>query len=264
MEGPRSGSAVLVAMHVYDAPCLIRFQYPMEYPLKPVVVRVLSNVSHPLINEDGSTALNILGHEWCPALNLRTVLISIHCMLAEPTHPAFLREECAPQPGWKLQSSLETPSEHVPTLFTLLLEAACSHVPVAPGERRGSGMPWHFLEGLRGLLRSEPRAWATSRAAWFEFLRALSADVDAWESSPPCGTLAGDGDSHDSSLEHATRMWYLEARGLLHAHFDLDGMRVLTFAKAVNKNLGELGRAASVLDVIRSFVSSASFDILFP
>jgi ubiquitin-conjugating enzyme E2 N len=57
---------------------------PNEYPMVPPKVRFLTKVYHPNIDKLGRICLNILKESWTPALQIRTVLISIQALLSSP------------------------------------------------------------------------------------------------------------------------------------------------------------------------------------
>ena len=55
-----------------------------EYPMEPPRVRFLTKVYHPNIDKLGRICLNILKDSWTPALQIRSVLISIQALLSSP------------------------------------------------------------------------------------------------------------------------------------------------------------------------------------
>jgi len=71
--------------------------FPTEYPLKPPVLRFLTDIYHPNIEKDGKVCISILhdpgddryGYEkaserWLPIHTVETILISVISMLADP------------------------------------------------------------------------------------------------------------------------------------------------------------------------------------
>merc|ERR1712224_145924 len=57
---------------------------PEEYPMAAPKVRFLTKIYHPNIDKLGRICLDILKDKWSPALQIRTVLLSIQALLSSP------------------------------------------------------------------------------------------------------------------------------------------------------------------------------------
>jgi len=72
---------------------------PEDYPMAPPKVRFLTKIYHPNIDKLGRICLDILKDKWSPALQIRTVLLSIQALLSEPNPDDPLANEVADH--WK-------------------------------------------------------------------------------------------------------------------------------------------------------------------
>ncbi|GAN06842.1 ubiquitin-conjugating enzyme [Mucor ambiguus] len=72
---------------------------PEDYPMGPPKVRFLTKIYHPNIDKLGRICLDILKDKWSPALQIRTVLLSIQALLSAPNPDDPLANDVASH--WK-------------------------------------------------------------------------------------------------------------------------------------------------------------------
>ncbi|KAI3630662.1 hypothetical protein MIR68_008918 [Amoeboaphelidium protococcarum] len=72
---------------------------PDDYPMAPPKVRFLTKIYHPNIDKLGRICLDILKDKWSPALQIRTVLLSIQALLSAPNPDDPLANDVAQK--WK-------------------------------------------------------------------------------------------------------------------------------------------------------------------
>eukprot|EP00163_Fabomonas_tropica_P002337 TRINITY_DN1176_c0_g1_i3.p1 TRINITY_DN1176_c0_g1~~TRINITY_DN1176_c0_g1_i3.p1 ORF type:complete len:120 (+),score=37.17 TRINITY_DN1176_c0_g1_i3:114-473(+) len=70
-----------------------------DYPMAPPKVRFLTKIYHPNIDKLGRICLDILKDKWSPALQIRTVLLSIQALLSAPNPDDPLDNDVAQE--WK-------------------------------------------------------------------------------------------------------------------------------------------------------------------
>ncbi|OSX77996.1 hypothetical protein BU14_0126s0037 [Porphyra umbilicalis] len=68
---------------------------PDDYPMAPPKVRFLTRLYHPNIDRLGRICLDVIKKMWSPALQIRTVLLSIQALLAAPNPDDPLNNEAA-------------------------------------------------------------------------------------------------------------------------------------------------------------------------
>lgn len=71
----------------------VEIYLPEEYPMVPPKVMLMTRIYHPNIDFLGRICLDILKTEWSPALQIRTVLLSLQCLLSKPNTEDPLNEQ---------------------------------------------------------------------------------------------------------------------------------------------------------------------------
>lgn len=62
----------------------VELSLPLNYPFSPPNVKFITPIKHININANGDICLNILKNGWDPKNTMASVMISIHCLLAQP------------------------------------------------------------------------------------------------------------------------------------------------------------------------------------
>ncbi|KLJ12840.1 ubiquitin-conjugating enzyme E2 N [Blastomyces silverae] len=68
---------------------------PEDYPMAPPQVLFQTKIYHPNIDGIGRVCLDVLKKNWSPALQIRTILLSIQALLGAPNAEDPLAEEVA-------------------------------------------------------------------------------------------------------------------------------------------------------------------------
>jgi len=81
---------------------------PEDYPMAAPKVRFMTKLYHPNVDKLGRICLDILKDKWSPALQIRTVLLSIQALLSAPNPDDPLANDVAEK--WKTneEQAIET------------------------------------------------------------------------------------------------------------------------------------------------------------
>ena len=71
----------------------VQLYLPEEYPMVPPKVLFMTKIYHPNIDFLGRVCLDVLKKEWSPALQIRTVLLSLQCLMSAPNTEDPLNEK---------------------------------------------------------------------------------------------------------------------------------------------------------------------------
>jgi len=58
--------------------------FPPDYPYKPPSIKFKTPIYNPGVSKGGEISIDILGHEFSPALTIRTLLLSITSLINSP------------------------------------------------------------------------------------------------------------------------------------------------------------------------------------
>ncbi|XP_066915614.1 ubiquitin-conjugating enzyme E2 N-like [Clytia hemisphaerica] len=85
---------------------------PEEYPMAAPKVRFMTKIYHPNVDKLGRICLDILKDKWSPALQIRTVLLSIQALMSAPNPDDPLANDVAEL--WKSneEQALKTAREY--------------------------------------------------------------------------------------------------------------------------------------------------------
>ena len=87
-------------LHVTGGEFKLELFLPDDYPMCPPRIRFLTRIYHPNIDRLGRICLDVLKNNWSPALQIRTILLSIQALLGAPNPEDPLNEVVAKQ--WKV------------------------------------------------------------------------------------------------------------------------------------------------------------------
>ena len=80
----------------YEGGCFkLEIFLPDQYPMEAPKVRFLTRIYHPNVDKLGRICLDVLKDKWSPALQIRTVLLSLQALLSAPNPDDPLAEDVA-------------------------------------------------------------------------------------------------------------------------------------------------------------------------
>ena len=88
---------------------------PEQYPMESPKVRFLTKIYHPNIDKLGRICLDILKDKWSPALQIRTVLLSIQALLSAPKCAAATRRGGRPPAAPRRHRAAAPPARRPPS-----------------------------------------------------------------------------------------------------------------------------------------------------
>ncbi|KAM3956631.1 ubiquitin conjugating enzyme vih [Aphomia sociella] len=88
ISGPQD---TVYAGHKYK----LSLEFPNSYPYAPPVVKFLTPCFHPNVDTCGLICLDILKDKWTALYDVRTVLLSIQSLLAEPNTQSPLNQQAS-------------------------------------------------------------------------------------------------------------------------------------------------------------------------
>jgi hypothetical protein len=91
---------------------------PEDYPMTPPKIRFLTKIYHPNIDRLGRICLDVLKGNWSPALQIRTILLSIQALLGAPNPDDPLANDVAQR--WKEDEKAAINTGLPPSLPALL------------------------------------------------------------------------------------------------------------------------------------------------
>lgn len=102
---------------------------PDDYPMCAPKIRFLTRIYHPNIDRLGRICLDVLKNNWSPALQIRTILLSIQALLGAPNPEDPLNEAVAKQ--WKVRNRTN--------MVRIAADRCCRRIQHWPSRRRKSG-----------------------------------------------------------------------------------------------------------------------------
>ncbi|XP_068956467.1 ubiquitin-conjugating enzyme E2 C-like isoform X3 [Petaurus breviceps papuanus] len=93
--GKRLQQELMTLMMYKDLRYKLSLEFPSDYPYNAPTVKFVTPCYHPNVDPQGNICLDILKDKWSALYDVRTILLSIQCLLGEPNIDSPLNTHAA-------------------------------------------------------------------------------------------------------------------------------------------------------------------------